>query len=239
LCLVAAGIILVPGVLLLNGVRDMLGSHVGTGISRLTLGAVTVLSIAFGLLLAGSVTGDRMPVEGNPPLLPIAESLLFSALAGIGPAMLFNVPLRAAWACVVCTTVGHGLRSALMHIDLDLAVGSLAGAFGAALLARIFARRYRVPAVTFAFPGVIPLMPGAYAFRTALGALDIMHAGAAASPALIGETIGLAVTTVLVTASIAIGLALALAAPFASARLFVSDAKPPRDHPQPAPIDAA
>src|SRR5262249_12414408 len=65
LCLVAAGMILVPGVPLLNGVRDTLGSHVGTGISRLMVGIVTVLAIALGLFLAARVAGVTLPVGGS------------------------------------------------------------------------------------------------------------------------------------------------------------------------------
>ena len=213
LCLVAAGMILVPGVPLLNGVRDTLGSHVGTGLSRLMVGIVTVLSIAFGLFLAASVAGETLPVGGPVGLLPVGEDLLFSALAGVGFALLFNVPARAAWACVICAMAGHGLRTALEHLGLGLAPGSLAGAFAAGLLARLVAHRFGVPAVTFAFPGVVAMIPGSYAFRAGVGGLAVMRAGADSSPALVGETIGLAVTAILVTAAIAIGLSLALAAP--------------------------
>jgi uncharacterized membrane protein YjjB (DUF3815 family) len=67
--------------------------------------------------------------------------------------------------------------------------------------------------VTFAFPGIVAMIPGAYAFRAGIGGLEIMRAGANAPPALVAETIGLAVTAIVVTAAIAIGLCLALALP--------------------------
>lgn len=213
LCLVAAGMILVPGVPLLNGVRDTLGNHVGTGLARLTLGTATVLAIALGLFLAAMIAGDILPVEGSLPLLPTAEDFLFSALAGLGYAMLFNVPARAIWACMLCAMAGHGLRTALQHLGLELSIASLIGAFTATILARGLAHRFRVPAVTFAFPGIVAMIPGAFAFRAGIGGLGIMHAGSGASPALVGETIGLSVTAIVVTAAIAIGLCLALAMP--------------------------
>jgi len=213
LCLVVAGMILVPGVPLINGVRDTLGSHVGTGLARLTLGTATVLAIALGLFLAAGFTGDALAVAQSFPLLPTGEDLLFSALAGIGYGMLFNVPARALWACMVCAMAGHGLRTAVEHLGLELSVASLIGAFAAAMLARGLAHRFRVAAVTFAFPGIVAMIPGAYAFRAGIGGLDIMRAGSDAPAALVGETIGLAVTTIVVTAAIAIGLCLALALP--------------------------
>jgi uncharacterized membrane protein YjjP (DUF1212 family) len=213
LCLVTAGMILVPGVPLLNGVRDTLGNHVSTGVARLALGMVTVLAIALGLFLAAAIVGDTLPVEGSLPLLPPGEDFLFSALAGAGFAVLFNVPGRIVWACILCAMAGHGLRTASEHLGLELSAASLVGAFVATSLARVIAFRFRVPAVTFAFPGIVAMIPGSYAFRAGMGGLEIMRAGSNASPALLGETIGLAVTATLVTAAIGIGFCLALAVP--------------------------
>jgi hypothetical protein len=74
--------ILVPGVPLINGVRDTIGNHIGNGIARLLFGTVTVLAIAFGLFLAAGIAGDTLPVGAHFPALPLAQDLLFSALAG-------------------------------------------------------------------------------------------------------------------------------------------------------------
>jgi uncharacterized membrane protein YjjB (DUF3815 family) len=109
-------------------------------------------------------------------------------------------------------------------MGLDLPLASFAGALLAALLARLIGQVAGAPAVTFAFPGVVAMIPGFYAFQAGIGGLAIMAAGAAAPVALLGETIALAVTAMLVTAAIAIGLCLALAAPF-----------PPRATPRGAP----
>lgn len=220
LCLVAAGMILVPGVPLLNGIRDTLDNHIGTGIARLIVGTTTTLAIAFSLFLSAGLAGDDLPVSGSLVLLPVGEDLLFSALAGIGYAVLFNVPGRAAWACVICAMIGHGLRTAIAHAGLDLAAASLIGSFFATLIGRLVARQFRVPSVTFAFPGVVSMIPGAFAFRAGIGGLSILDAGTGTSSALIDSTISLAVTTVLVTIGIAIGLYLAMAAPLPRGPMF-------------------
>lgn len=213
LCLVAAGMILVPGAPLINGVRDTFGNHVGVGISRLMQGAVTVLAITFGLFLAAGLVGDRIPVGGELTLLPLEEDLLFSALAGVGFALLFNVPLRAAWTCIFCALVGHGFRTWMMSQGFDLAAASMGGAFLATLLARVVGWGFDMPPVAFAFPGVVAMIPGSFGFRTGIGGLEIMKAGAEAPASLVAETAALMVTTVLVTSGIAIGLCIALALP--------------------------
>jgi uncharacterized membrane protein YjjP (DUF1212 family) len=214
LCLVAAGMILVPGVPLLNGVREMLGSHVVTGIARLMVGTVTVLSIAFGLFIAARIAGDAFSIDAQDSMLPVHEDFIFSALATLGFAMLFNVPPKAGWVCIVCGMAGHGFRSALGHLGLGLIIGTVLATFTAAMIARLLGHRFRVPAVTFVFPGVVAMVPGSYAFRAGIGGIGIMNSGSDVPMALISGTIGLALTAVLVTAAIAIGLSLALATQF-------------------------
>jgi uncharacterized membrane protein YjjP (DUF1212 family) len=220
LCLVTAGMILVPGVPLLNGVREMLGGHLAAGLARLTLAAITVLAIAFAVFLAAAHSGDTLPLDSSPVLLSIGEDFLFSGLAAIGFSILFDVPIRAIWGCVLCGMAGHGLRTVLEHYGLNIAAGSLAGALAVGLLARFITWRFPVPPVTFAFPGVVAMIPGSYAFRAGIGGLAIMNAGAAAPVSLIGETAALAITTVLMTAAIGIGLSIAFASPFAMLRQF-------------------
>ena len=105
------------------------------------------MAIAFGLFLAASFAGDS-----GPALLPVGEDLLFSALAASGFALLFNVPVKAAGACMLCGMAGHGLRTALAHMGLNLVVGSLVAAFAAGLLARLLAHHFKVPAITSPFP---------------------------------------------------------------------------------------
>jgi uncharacterized membrane protein YjjP (DUF1212 family) len=209
LCLVAAGMILVPGVPLINGIGDMATGHVGTGLARLASGAITVLAIGFGLFLAAIAAGDSLPVDTPTRLLSVPEDLLVSGLAAFGYAMLFNVPGRAVWACVVCGMASHGLRTALQGWGLDVAAATLLCATVAGLLAQWLGSRLRVPWTTFAFPGVVAMIPGSYAFRAATGSLGIMADGAHASATLVTETVSLAIATLVMTAAVGIGLLLA------------------------------
>jgi uncharacterized membrane protein YjjP (DUF1212 family) len=210
LCLTAAGMILVPGVPLINGVRDLINGNAGNAMARLSIGGATVLAIGFALFLAAAAAGVALPVDAGPGSLSLPADLLFSALAALGFAMLFSVPARAVWVCAVCGMASHGMRTALESVGLDIAGASLIGAFAAGTVASVAGRAYRVPAVAFAFPGVVAMIPGSYGFRAGVGGLHLMTLGAAAPPALVAATLGLAVTTAIVTAAIAVGLSLAL-----------------------------
>jgi uncharacterized membrane protein YjjP (DUF1212 family) len=207
LCLVAPGMIIVPGVPLVNAVQDMFKNHMTQGLARLGLGVLITLSIAFGLFIATVVTGAKIPVEAPARLLSVPEDALFSALAAVGYLFLFNVPGRIAWACVVCGMVSHTMRTLCLHLGIDLVSGTLIGALAVGFLAQGFARHFHAPAVAFAFPGVVAMIPGAFAFRFVIGSLQIVHAGETAATALVTETIALAVSCVLMVAAIAVGIA--------------------------------
>lgn len=205
LCLVAPGMIIVPGVPLINGVQDMIRNHMTLGISRLGFGAVITSAIAFGLFVATVLTGVAIPVEEATRAIPVPEDAVFSALAALGYVALFNVPARIAWACVVCGVASHTLRTLCGYFGLDIISGTLVGALAAGTLAQVFGRRFHAPAVAFAFPGVVAMVPGAYAFRAAMGGLQIAHG--VAGPALVTDTLALGMTVVLMIAAIAVGIA--------------------------------
>ena len=206
LCLVAPGMIIVPGVPLVNALQDMIKNHMTVGVARLGLGSLITLAITFGLFAAMSLTGAKIPVEAPLRLLPIPEDALFSALAALGYLFLFNVPARIAWACVLCGVASHTARTLCLHLGVDIVSGTLIGALAVGFLAQGFARHFRAPAVAFAFPGVVAMIPGAFAFRAVIGCLQIVHTGAAAATALVTETLALAATCVLMVAAIAVGI---------------------------------
>lgn len=203
--LVAPAMILVPGVPLINGILDMIRSHVTIGLSRLGFATLAVLAIALGVFGAARLTSANVPVASPTLTISVTQDALFSALAAGGYALLFNVPARMAWACGVCGIASHTLRTLLFQFGFDLLAGTLIGALVVGFLAQAFARHFRAPAVALAFPGVVAMVPGVYAFRAVFGTLQI--AGSAASVATVNETLSLLATVGLMVGAIAVGIA--------------------------------
>jgi uncharacterized membrane protein YjjP (DUF1212 family) len=203
--LVAPAMILVPGVPLINGILDMMRNHVTIGMSRLGFAALIVLAVALGLFGATQLTNVVVPVNSPTTTIGVAEDALFSALAAGGFALLFNVPLRMAWACCVCGVASHSLRTLLYHFGVDLIAGTLIGALVMGFLAQALARRFRAPAVALAFPGVVAMVPGSYAFRAVFGILQI--AEGVATSATVTETLSLMATAGLMMGAISVGVA--------------------------------
>jgi uncharacterized membrane protein YjjP (DUF1212 family) len=203
--LIAPAMILVPGVPLINGILDMMRNHVTIGMSRLGFAALIVLAVALGLFSATQLTNVVVLVNSPTSTIGVAEDALFSALAAGGFALLFNVPTRMAWACCVCGVASHSLRTLLYHCGVDLIAGTLIGALVVGFLAQGLARRFRAPAVALAFPGVVAMVPGSYAFRAVFGILQI--AQGVATPATVTETLSLLATAGLMIGAIAVGVA--------------------------------
>src|SRR6185436_2508850 len=111
---------LVPGVPLMNGLSDAIHNNISLALARLTSAVLVVAAIALGLFAANMLTGIAIPTSAITPLVPIAQDAAFSALAAIGFALLFNVPWRLLWACIICGLCSHSLRTALMHCGLDI-----------------------------------------------------------------------------------------------------------------------
>ncbi len=203
LSLVAPAMILVPGVPLINGILDMLRNHVTMGLSRLGFAALVVLAIALGVFAATRLTRVGVPVDAPTVTIDVPQDALFSALAAGGFALLFNVPARMAWACGVCGVASHTLRTLLFQVGLDLITGTLIGALVVGFLAQALARHFRAPTAALAFPGVVAMIPGAYAFRAVFGTLQI----AEGATATVSETLSLSATVGLMVGAIAIGVA--------------------------------
>lgn len=207
LCLITQGMIIVPGVPFVNCVQDMIKNHMAIGISRLGFAVLITLAIAVGLFTATAVTGAQIPVVESSVLPPLMEDALFSACAALGYLCLFNVPWRLAWVGVLCGVASHTTRTFCLQHHIDIVAGSLIGALAAGFLAFFFARLFRAPASAFAFPGVVAMIPGAYAFRAVIGFLGIVSAGTGASFTLLAETTSLSATCIFMVLAIAIGVA--------------------------------
>jgi uncharacterized membrane protein YjjB (DUF3815 family) len=110
-----------------------------------------------------------------------------------------------AWACVICGVASHTTRTLCVHLGVDIIAGTLIGALVVGFLAQVFARYFHAPSAAFAFPGVVAMVPGAYAFRAVIGSLHIAHA--AATPQMMTDTLTLGITIILMIGAIAIGIA--------------------------------
>ncbi len=107
------------------------------------------------------------------------ESWIWLGFASIGFAILFNVPVRTLWVIFLLGALGGTLKLITMKMGGGIILGSF---FGAALVGFLSVQAAHVkhaPPFVFAIPSVIPMVPGAFAYRMMLGIIrltgDINH----------------------------------------------------------------
>lgn len=136
----------------------------------------------------------------------VLQDAFWSGVAAAGFAVLFNVPRRALAGSVIAGALGHATRTLLMTLGLQIELATLFGAAVVGFLGHYFARRWRVADLVFTVPGVIPMVPGGFAFRTMIGLLQLASPGAASGMPLLVDTAVNATKTGLILAAIAGGI---------------------------------
>lgn len=173
---------LVPGVPLINGVMDIVDHHVLDGIARLANACLLIICIAIGLS-ATVIIFDIDPTTFTKVVRPdvvraaIADGL-FAAVAGVGFAIISNPPRKALLICALLACVGHGVRYFLMHtpsLMFDQVTASTIAGFVIGLLSVPFAMRIHCPAECFAFPSLLPMVPGMFAYKAIRDLINIVR----------------------------------------------------------------
>lgn len=106
-------------------------------------------------------------------IILFCEHFIWLGLAAVGFAILFNVPVRTLFVVFVLGALGGGLKLLAMEFGANIVFSSLAGAFFVGFLSVVAAHIKHVPPFVFAIPSVIPMVPGAYAYRMMLGIIHL------------------------------------------------------------------
>jgi uncharacterized membrane protein YjjB (DUF3815 family) len=139
----------------------------------------------------------------------ILEDALWSAIAAVGFACLFNVPRRALFGCAIVGAVGHATRQGLIEGGwFSIEAATLVGATLVGFMSVYLARRLRAPSLIFAVTGAIPMVPGVLAYRAMLGFIELTQVTPEdGSPILMAAMVNL-VRTTLILGAIALGISL-------------------------------
>ena len=104
-------------------------------------------------------------------LLDFFQDGLFAAIAAIGFSAISNPPRRAYLYCAVVAAVGHSVRFLLMGFaGWHIVPASTLAPLLIGILAVLVSPKSRIPAETYLYPSLLPMIPGIYAYK-AFGAL--------------------------------------------------------------------
>ncbi|EAU00283.1 MULTISPECIES: threonine/serine exporter family protein [Campylobacter] len=96
----------------------------------------------------------------------------FAAVAGFGFAYASSPPKRTLAFSALLAAIAHSSRYLMIQTEIfSISVATLLASFLIGVLGMYFAKRLKVPAEIIAFPALLPMIPGIYAYKSILALL--------------------------------------------------------------------
>lgn len=160
--------ILVPGLLFTNAMRDIIFGDTNSGTNRIVQVLLIAAAIALGTGSAWSLSLVLWGPMTNPVVVAPAYwlQLLASLIGCIGFAIIFNIHGRGMLLCALGGVLSWAAYCICAHFGANEITGSFAAAIVAALYAEIMARIRKYPAISYLVVSIFPLLPGAGIYYT-------------------------------------------------------------------------
>ena len=149
-------------------------------------------------------------------ILMILEKGIWFGFAALGFAVLFNVPQRTLIVIWMLGAAGGMTKLLLMQANIGIVVATLAGAAVIGVLSVSAAHNKHAPPLVFSIPSVIPMVPGAFAYRMMLGLIKL--AGTAVTDPTYHQTLAETTSNGLKTMFILMSLAAGVSIPMLISR---------------------
>ncbi|MEI6678017.1 MAG: threonine/serine exporter family protein [Mariniphaga sp.] len=105
--------------------------------------------------------------------LSVLEKGIWFGFAALGFAVLFNVPQRTLLIVWLIAALGGMTKLILMQFDIGIVVATFIGASLVGILSVSAAHNKHAPPLVFSIPSVIPMVPGAFAYKMMLGLIKL------------------------------------------------------------------
>lgn len=166
--------ILVPGLLITNAMRDIIYGDTNSGINRIIQVLLIAVAIALGTAAAYNIVAriSGSSLIASPIEYGMAIQILACLIGCLGFAIFFNVHGIGTSFCVIGGMLTWGIYLISIRCGTsDLMayfIASLAASFYSEIMARI--RKY--PAISYLVVSIFPLLPGAGIYYTMLSAVE-------------------------------------------------------------------
>ncbi len=165
---IGALMLLVPGLLFTNAMRDIIFGDTNSGTNRIVQVLLIAAAIALGTAAAWNVASVLWgsPSGVDVPMASLPWSVLPCLVGCIGFSVIFNIHGRGTLLCAlggVLTWVGYSLTLVLGGGDL---YAFFFGTLIAASYSEIMARVRKCPAISYLVVAIFPLIPGAGVYYT-------------------------------------------------------------------------
>lgn len=197
--IIGALMILVPGLLITNSMRDIIYGDTNSGIFRIVQVVLSALAIALGTAAAWHLTAGLYGQTGSAALSWPAWAQAIAVFVGCcGFCILFNVHGQGMVLCIAGGVTAWMLYLLCGWLGCDVYAANLFAAVFAALYAEVMARVRKCPAMPYLVIATLPMLPGAGVYYTMSMGLE----------GNMMDAVGKGLETVGVAGSLAVGILL-------------------------------
>ena len=165
---IGALMILVPGLLFTNAMRDIIYGDTNSGINRCVQVVLIAMGSALGTASAWKISASLWATPASVPGIgySFVMQCMFAFVGCMGFVILFNIHGKG---CLLCA-LGGALTWAVYLLALEQSGSQLTAYFWSALFSSLYsefmARVRKVPAITYLVIAIFPIIPGAGAYYT-------------------------------------------------------------------------
>lgn len=202
--IIGAMMILVPGLVFTNALRDMIYGDTSSGINKCVQVLLIACAMALGSAGARNVAGFLWGLPESAPALNhgLFVQCLASFVGCMGFSILFNIHGPGT---LLCALGGIGAY-AVYDVALKLGIGTVWAFFWGTTLAAVFseimARVRRYPTICYLVVSIIPLIPGAGIYHTMRLMVDGAMTAAAAQGLLTAQSAGTMAASIILVSSL-------------------------------------
>lgn len=166
--IIGALMILVPGLLFTNAMRDIIYGDTNSGINRIVQVFLIAAAIALGTGVALTLADQFRGTQVSPEIInhPLFIELLVSFVGCLGFAIIFNIHGHGIALCVLGSSLTWLTYRIASGVGSDEIAAYFFAAAVASLYSEILARIRKYPAISYLVTAIFPLIPGAGVYYT-------------------------------------------------------------------------
>lgn len=165
---IGALMLLVPGLLFTNAMRDIIFGDTNSGTNRIVQVLLVAAAIALGTGAAWNLSNILWGATVNP--LPVDHTFLMQLVASfvgcLGFAIYFNIHGPGALLCVIGGVLSWAMYLIVIELGGDDILAYFVAAVTSAAYSEAMARIRKYPAISYLVVSIFPLIPGASIYYT-------------------------------------------------------------------------
>lgn len=166
--IIGALMLLVPGLLFTNAMRDIIYGDTNSGVNRIVQVLLVAVAICLGTATAwnGAVALWGTPVAVSQPMNGALWQCMACVLGCLGFALLFNIHGPGALLCALGGLVCWSPYLITLRLGGSELMACFWGTVAASFYSEIMARVRKCPAISYLVVSIFPLIPGAGIYYT-------------------------------------------------------------------------